>query len=297
MHNKSILALATVAAFTTVTQSALAADHEVATYQLDTAVTLLSDQRTRGISDSLMQPALKLSANFAHESGMVAIAEIVTVSQKQFLNGKGLDVTLGGGYRFGNPEGWHFGTGLATEIFPDAKFDAPHNVDWMTGTPLDVRSTGYNTGFAVLEIGYGAIEGRILDVLSKTYRGADTGGVCGALLQFAADPMNPTKAMDCYARGDHNSQGSLLYDLDYKIAVAPATTLTLHVGYQNVANFAEANFTDYRIGLMRKQWGFEWSADYYTTRTKARELYLTQDGTDVRAVNNSKVVLSVSHKF
>jgi hypothetical protein len=303
MHNKSILAFATIAALTAVTQSALAADHEVASYQLDVKATVFSDVRTRGISDSLLQPGAKLGLEFAHESGLVAVADLNTVSTKQFTKGNGTDLTLGTGYRFGNPEGWHFGVGLAAEIFSGAKVNAPHVIDLTSPTGTnDYRDTSFNSRFAVLEINYGAIEGRILDVISPTYRGADTGTVCGSLLQFAPDPlaalMDPNSNVNqCYARGDNNSRGTMLYDLDYKVAVAPATTLRLHAGYQNVKNFSEANFTDYQIGLMRKQWGFEWSADYYTTRTKARELYLTQDGTNVRAVNNSKVVLSVSHKF
>ena len=302
MKNQSILAVATIATLASVTQSALAADHEIASYQLDTEVKILSDERTRGVSDSLMQPAIKLSAQLAHESGLVAVAEVVNVSNKQFLSGDGVGVTLGGGYRFGNPETGHYGVGLATEMFPGAKFDAPHSIDPNTGMPTDIRSTDYNTQFAVLEIGYGALEGRILDVISKTYRGADTGGVCGAMLQFAPDQIaaltNPNSSVNkCYARGDHDSRGSLLFDLDYKIDVAPSTKLTLHAGYQKVANFTEANFADYRISLTRKQWGFEWNADFVTTRTKARELYMVQVGNDIRATDNSRLVFSVSHKF
>jgi len=294
MRRMSTLALAAMPVLATLSHQSYAAEHDVATYQLDTEVKLLTDERTRGISDSLMQPALKLSLQFAHESGFIAVADVVNVSKKQFLNGQGMDVTLGAGYRFGNPEAWHFGAGMAAELFPGAKFDAPHGFDMTTFTPTDVRSTSYNSHFAVLEIGYGNIEGRILDVLSKTYRGADTGGVCGAMLQFSADP---TAALDCYARGDHDSRGSLLVDIDYRIAVAPATTLTLHAGRQRVANFSEANFNDYRISLTRKQWGFEWNADWVMTRGKVRELYLAQDGNTVRATDNDKLVLSVSRRF
>lgn len=288
------LALAAIPVCITAVQPAHAAERETTAYQFDTEIRVLTDQRTRGISDSLLKPSVKLGVQFAHESGLVAVADVVRVSKKQFMNGDGAGVTLGAGYRFGDPEGWHFGLGMAAELFPGAKFDAPHSFDMTTFTPGDVRSTSYNTRFAVLEVGYGAIEGRILDVVSKNYRGADTGGVCGAMLQFATDP---TAALECYARGDHNSRGSLLMDIDYKIAIAPATTLTLHAGRQRVANFSEANFNDYRISLTRKQWGFEWNADFVTTRTKARELYLVQDGDRVRATDNNKIVLSVSRRF
>jgi len=274
--------------------AAHAADPGIASYTVDTSVTLLSDLRTRGISDSLGKPALKLSVLAAHESGLVALAELATVSRKQFLDGDGLGVTLAGGYRFGDPEKWHFGLGLATEFFPGAKFDAPHGFDFVNFVPTDFRSTNYNSAFAVIEVGWGAIEGRILNVLSKTYRGADTGGVCGSMLAYMPDP---TQALDCYARGDHGSRGTWLLDLDYKYPITPATTLNLHAGYQKVANFSEANFADWRIGVTHKHWGFEWNADWVATDTKVRELYLTPDGNDLHRIDNAKLVVSVAKHF
>ena len=274
--------------------AAHAADPGIASYTVDTSVTLLSDLRTRGISDSLGKPALKLSVLAAHESGLVALAELATVSRKQFLDGDGLGVTLAGGYRFGDPEKWHFGIGLAAELFPGAKFDAPHGFDFVNFVPTDFRSTNYNSAFAVIEVGWGAIEGRILNVLSKTYRGADTGGVCGSMLAYMPDP---TQALDCYARGDHGSRGTWLFDLDYKHPITPATTLNLHAGYQKVANFSEANFTDWRIGITHKHWGFEWNADWVATNTKVRELYLTPDGNDLHRIDNAKLVISVAKHF
>lgn len=270
------------------------ADNDTATYAIDTEVKLTSDQRTRGISDSLNKPGVKLSVQAAHESGLVALVEFASVSKKQFLGGKGLGVTLAGGYRFGDPDGWHFGAGLATERFPGAKFEAPQSFDFNTFTPADVRATKYDSSFAVLEAGYGALEGRVLNVISKTYRGANTGGVCGTMLLLMPDP---TQALECYARGDHGSRGSWLFDLDYKYNLTPATTLNLHAGYQKIENFREANFSDWRVGITHRQWGFDWSADWVSTNTKVRELYLAQDGDRLRATDNDTLVLSVSRKF
>jgi len=267
---------------------------ETVSYTVDTDVKVASDQRTRGISDSLNRPGVKLSLQAAHESGLIGLVELSSVSRKQFLEGAGVGVTVAGGYRFGDPEAWHFGVGVATELFPGAKFEAPHGFDMGTGTPTDFRSTRYDSTFAVVEIGYGAIEGRLLNVLSKTYRGADTGGVCGTMLALMPDP---TQALDCYARGDHGSRGSWLFDLDYKYGLTPTTTLNLHAGYQKIAHFREANFSDYRIGITHKRWGFEWSADWVTTNTRVRELYLAQDGDTWRATDGNKLVVSVSRRF
>lgn len=267
---------------------------ETASFALTTEVKVTSDQRSRGVSDSFNRPGAKLNVQAAHESGLVGLAEFATVSKKQFLGGEGLGVTLAGGYRFGDPEGWHFGVGLATELFPGAKFEAPHGFDMSTGTPTDYRSTKYDSAFAVVEIGYGALEARVMNVISKTYRGANTGGVCGTMLMLMADP---TPGLDCYARGDHNSRGSWLVDLGYKFDLSPSTTLNLHGGYQKIANFEEANFSDYAIGITHKQWGFNWSADWMSTRTKVRELYIAFDGDKARATDNNVLVVSVARSF
>jgi hypothetical protein len=277
-----------------ITAPAFAAESQTASYAVDTEVRVASDQRTRGVSDSLNKPGIKLSVQAAHESGVIGLIEFSSVSKKQFLQGDGFGITLGAGYRFGDPEGWHFGLGLAAELFPGAKFDAPHGFDFVNFVPTDVRSTNYNSQFAVLEVGWGAIEGRVLNVISKTYRGADTGGVCGTMLSLMPDP---TAGLECYARGDNNSRGSWLYDLDYKHSLDPATTLNLHAGYQKIANFKEANFSDYRIGITHKRWGFDWSADWVTTHTRVRELYLAQDGDELKATDNNKFFVTVSRKF
>jgi hypothetical protein len=267
---------------------------ETASIAVTTEVKFTTDQRSRGVSDSFNRPGLKLGVQAAHESGFVGLAEFATVSKKQFSGGEGLGLTLAGGYRFGDPEGWHYGVGLAAELFPGAKFDAPHGFDMSTGMPMDWRSTKYDSTFAVAEIGYGALEARIMNVISKSYRGANTGSVCGTMLSLMADP---TLALACYARGDHDSRGSWLLDLGYKFNLEPATTLNLHAGYQKIANFQEANFSDYSIGITHKRWGFNWNADLMTTRTKVRELYIALDGNKARATDNSRLVVSVSRSF
>lgn len=273
---------------------AQAASEELASYNIDVELKAVSDQLTRGVSDSLMQPGLRLSVQAAHESGLIGLLEVATVSKKQFTDSNGLALTLAGGYRFGDPDAWHFGVGLATELFPNAKFNPPHAFDMETFTPTQFRTTRYDTTFAVLEAGYGPLEGRAMRVMSENYRGISTGGVCGTLLAMTADP---TKGLACYARGDRGAKGSWLLDLDYKQPLNGTTTLVLHVGHQRIANFSEASFTDYRIGLLHKRWGYEWGIDWVATHVKDRTLFLTADGDRLRATDNHKLVLSVARKF
>ncbi|KTS97881.1 hypothetical protein NS376_17320 [Pseudomonas oryzihabitans] len=290
LHRTQAAALACLA----FASAAAQADDDLASYSLTVTPRLLSDVRTRGISDSLNRPGAKVTLELAHESGLIGLAEFGTVSKKQFLDGDGASVLLAGGYRFGDPEAWHFGVGLAGEFFPGAHFKAPSRIDPETGEPGGVHSTNYNSQFAVLEIGYGALQGRILNVLSENYRGANTAGVCGAQLQFNADP---TKGLECYAKGEHNSRGSLLYDLDYRYELTPRTSLKLHAGYQQIRNFSEANFSDYGVGLVHRHWGFDFGLDYLSPHTRARELYLAEDGDHQRATDEARWVLSVARPF
>ncbi len=269
-------------------------DSGMASYAVDVTARAASDIRTRGVSDSLNRPGAKVTVQLAHESGLVALAEFTTVSKKQFLEGDGASVLLALGYRFGDPDAWHFGVGYAAEMFPNAQFTAPQQFDFQTFTPTDERTTNYNGQFAVVEFGYGALEGRIASVLSKTYRGATTGGVCGAMLQYAKDP---TDALKCYARGDENSRGSMLFDLDYRYQLARNTTVKLHAGHQYIANFSEAAITDYGVSLIQRQWGFDWAVDWVSPHTKARELYLAQDGDHTRATDENQWIFSVSRTF
>jgi hypothetical protein len=287
-------ALSAAAAVAALLPCAVQAAEEIASFAVETEVKLVSDQRTRGVSDSLRGPGLQLSAQLAHESGVIAMAQLSTVSKKYYTNSDGYNLLLATGYRFGDPDGWHFGAGLAAEFFPGAKFDAPFAFDMETGTPADFRTTKYDTRYLVLEAGWGALEGRIVNVLSKSYRGANTGGVCGQMLQFMADP---TKALECYARGDQNARGSLLMDLGYKYSITPRTQLLLHAGYQRVKHFSEANFADYSVGVTHKAWGVQWTAEWMKAATRVRELYQAMDGSKVKAADKPALVLSAAYKF
>ena len=266
---------------------------DTASFSLDVQATVTTDLRNRGISDSLLAPAAKLSVQAAHESGFIGLLELFSVSKKQFLDGAGMGLLAGVGYRWGDPEAWHFGAGAATERFPGASFEAPHAIDLATFTPLDVRRTRYDSDLLLLEVGYGALETRLISVISKTYRGADTGGVCGQLLLVSADP---TAGLACYARGDHNSRGTWLADVNYHIDLNPQTTLNLHAGRQTVRNFREADTTDVAVGVTHRHWGFAFTAEWIAADTRARELYLVPDGSRLRASDKQALVVSVSRK-
>ena len=54
-----------------------AEDAAMASFAVDTEVKLVSDQRNRGISDSLNRPGAQLSIQMAHESGVIGLVFVV----------------------------------------------------------------------------------------------------------------------------------------------------------------------------------------------------------------------------
>lgn len=290
LRRHALAAAATAAA--TITSGAAAQD--TARFATDVQATVTSDVRNRGVSDSLLKPGARLSVQAAHESGLTGLLELFSASKKQFLGGAGMGLVVALGYRWGDPDAWHFGAGVATERFPGASFEAPQALDLDTFTPQDLRKTRYDSSFMALEAGYGALEARVLSVFSRTYRGADTGGVCGQLLLASADP---TAGLACYARGSAGSRGTLLADVNYRHDLDPQTTLVLHWGVQQVRNFSEADTHDFSVSLRHRRWGFDWTAEWIRPHTQARELYLVQDGGRLRATDSNRLVLGVVRRF
>jgi hypothetical protein len=268
---------------------------EIATYSVETVVSVSSDRRTRGISDSLRKPSAVVAVTLAHESGFVGLLQLNTVSKRQFTEGSGLGVTMAGGYRWGDSEGMRYGVGLAREFFPGAKLPvAPTAVDPLTLEFSGFTQGNFNSSFLVLEAGWKYLEARYLHVLSRDYRGINTASVCGTLVQ----QVDPTEGVLCYLRGNAHSRGAQLLDIDFKYPINGQTKLLLHWGIQRVPNFKETNFQDWRFGVSRTQWGLELTGEVMGTTTRSKPLFQAIDGDGrVRQLDNNTLVLTIAKKF
>lgn len=273
-------------------------------YAAEATVSVLTDRRTHGISDSYLRPAAELHVELAHASGLVGVFELGTVAHEVFLNSNGYNALFAGGYRWGDPDGWHFGLGAAHEIFPGAHADLPTSmtlaIDPNTGQPTvvpgDFKDFRFDSSYGIVEFAYGALEARYMNVLSRDFRGMNTGLICGTLLVGLADP---TPALDCYARGDHGSRGTHLLDVDWHHALLDGQlTLLVHGGVQKVRNFPEADGWDWRIGVERGEWGLKWKLEAVGTQLKQPATYTAADDNGhIRQLGKTGLVLTVSKTF
>lgn len=237
---------------------------EIQSYSLDMEAKLSSDRRTNGLSDTYRRPGAEFTVTAAHESGFLGYLQLGTVAKESFPDGNKTTAIGALGYRWGKPEGWHFGVGAAQEMFPGASLELHDNeLVYAMGGPAEVIKTNFDTTFGLFEFGYGIVEARYMLVLSKDFRGNNTSVVCGTAAQIALieNDMTFGQASSCYDRGYHNSRGSQLLQVEAKIPLNGNTKLLTHVGYTAVRNFSFLNTLDYKLGVIHTRWGLDFEAD------------------------------------
>ncbi len=293
--------------------AAPADEPKIAEFATETRVRVFSDRRIGGVSETFRKPGAEFHFEAAHSSGLVGLAELATVSKVSYpqgddQSGTGLTAVLGGGYRWGDPDAWHFGVGAAHENFLKSKATVFTGIDanelFTNGNvvPTGLQEVKFNTSYALFEFAYGAIEARYLYTVSKDFRGANTASVCTQLLQaagLAQDLAGLVRAVDCYGRGDLRSRGTQLLDVDYKYPLDGRTTLLLHGGLKKVKNFSEADITDWKVGVQHKRWGIDWILEAVGTDAKTRELYQTTVSStgETRKLDNTALLLTLSYTF
>ncbi|MBI3384065.1 MAG: hypothetical protein HY019_18845 [Aquabacterium sp.] len=276
---------------------------EIQTYSLDMEAKVLTDRRTNGLSDTYRRPGAEFTVTAAHESGFLGYLQLGTVAKESFPDGNKTTALAAMGYRWGKPEGWHFGAGAAHEMFPGSSVELHDNeIAYAMGGPAELVKTNFDTTFGLFEFGYGIIEARYLLVLSKDFRGNNTSVVCGAAAQIGMienGGADLSQAMSCYDRGYHNSRGSQLLQVEAKIPLNGSTKLVTHIGYTAVRNFSFLNTLDYKLGVSHTRWGFEFEADIVggSMRNSYYGKTATTDGTSVKRIDEPALMASIAKRF
>ena len=280
-------------------QAAAPGEPEIQTYSLDMEAKVLTDRRTNGLSDTYRRPGAEFTVTAAHESGFLGYLQLGTVAKESFPDGNKTTALAAAGYRWGKPEGWHFGAGAAHEMFPGSSIEAPRNalVD-----PTDTVKTNFDTTFGLFEFGYGIVEARYLLVLSKDFRGNNTSVVCGAAAQIGMienGGADLSQASTCYDRGYHNSRGSQLLQVEAKIPLNGSTKLVTHLGYTAVRNFSFLNTLDYKLGISHTRWGFDFEADIVggSMRNSYYGKTATTDLSSVKRIDEPALMASIAKRF
>jgi uncharacterized protein (TIGR02001 family) len=256
--NKTLIALA---AFASVMPSLASAQAAAAPASpLTGNLTIVTDYRFRGISQSYKLPAVQGGIDWAHESGFYLGNWNSSVSGNQYPNGASLEMDFYGGYKFPVGADVTLDVGALYYYYPGAFYNG------FSGKP------NYNN----LEVYLGAAFGPF------------TGKFSYAISDFFG--LNETT-------GGKSSSGSYYIDLNYSTEILPKLTLAAHVGYQNVANYSNLSYTDYKIGVTYDYASWLLGAAFIGTNAEKTPYTVFDSKGSSKFVGGNTVVFSVGKTF
>jgi uncharacterized protein (TIGR02001 family) len=237
--------------------------------QVSGNLTIASDYRFRGVSQTFMLPTIQGGIDYAHASGFYAGNWNSNVSSAQYANGGGIEMDFYAGYKMALGDvGLDVGT--LYYYYPGAEY---------TGT-----KEKYDNHEIYLGASYGPFSAKVSYALTD-YFGANANTVAITTL---AGPVES---------GD--SDGTTYLELNYAQEVAPGLTLSAHLGATQFETYKSLDYTDYKVGVTYGLSGWNLGLAYVGTS-------MDQEGKDFNTLTlngnreelyDGGLVLSVAKSF
>lgn len=262
-------------------------------------VEFVTDNRIRGISTSANRPTAKLTTELLHNSGTFAELELTGISKAQYPGGRGLGVQLTGGYRFGDPDAWHFEIGAQHSLYPGTRQPGASGylltVDPGTGEIVDAQLIATTVSPTTTEVfgrlSYGALSVRYFYTISTNFSGINGSTVCPSILDFAA-------SFACFEAGAQNSRGSQYVELEYTHRLSKASSIAARLGYQQVKNWSSFDTRSFALEYRRNWRSLEMAAALTGARAEEKGVYdFRLSNGKVRDAAKTTLVLTAACQF
>jgi len=236
-------------------------------------LTLVSDYRFRGISQTLGGPAVQGGFDYAHSSGLYLGNWNSNVSGVSFPNGAGVEMDFYGGWRGEVGAGLTLDVGGVYYLYPGTRI-----------TGVDGTRERLDNGEVYLGLSWGPLTARVQRALTDYF------GLADNTTNFYVVPA---------ANG--SSRGTMYYSLAFSQEVAPALTLSAALGQTRFARYGALDYTDWRLGASYKLHGLLLGASVVGTSglgAAGQAFYTTTDGVGkVHRLYPNQVVVSVAATF
>ncbi|WP_068469490.1 TorF family putative porin [Candidatus Protochlamydia phocaeensis] len=242
------------------------------------SVSIVSDYRDRGLSDTLHTPAIQGGFDYAHESGFYLGTWATNTDRSGNLyNNASMEWDIYGGFKskvFPCYPDFSYNVGLLFYYYPGGQAFVPKRVK-------------YNTLEYYVEFTFKEVAVKLSQTLTDF---------------FAVNSDNPPTNWDKNRpiRPNGHSYGSLYIEASWTHPLYPKWTLLLHAGYQTVTNYWQLNYADWLATLTRE---FDWLNIFVTyVGTNGRPAFY--DVPDHRhghphrvSIGDQGVVFGVNKKF
>ncbi|RQO57168.1 hypothetical protein DBR47_15095 [Paucibacter sp. KBW04] len=280
MKNKtvSLIALATLTLLSATASAQATAPAPTPEHTLTGNLSLNSDYRFRGISQSWKLPAVQGGFDYAHRSGAYAGVWASNVSGNSYNNGAGLETDVYGGFKFSplsvSGQDLTLDLGALVYFYPGARLNSA------PGVATDKK---YDNVDLYLGLSYGAFSAK-LSVAATDYFGlnSDTAGYA----YFSSLGANG------------GSKGSAYLDLNYNFDLGQGITLATHIGVLKVRNYGDLSYTDAKVSIAKEILGLNWTAAVVGSNAK-KDFYQVGNAAaqDAKRVGDTGLVLSVGKTF
>jgi uncharacterized protein (TIGR02001 family) len=251
------------------------ADSTRSPHTLTGSVTLVSDYRFRGISQTYEGPAVQGGFDYSHSSGFYLGNWNSNVASQVYTGGSGIEMDVYGGYRR-SFNGFGFDVGYLYYHYPKAEFQSAE--DGSQG--FDTQEIYVGGSWKWISLKY--------SLAVSDYCGIGSTQVNGA---YWADKNDGALLPD---RG--GSKNSYYLDLTANVPVDEKLTIGAHVGTLNVKNYGELDYTDWKLGVTYNLKGWLLGAAYVDTNAN-RDWYYTGGSKGNKETGTATVVVSVGKIF
>lgn len=237
-------------------------------------LTLASDYRFRGISQTYKLPAIQGGLDYSHSSGTYLGTWLSNVSGNSYNNGAGLEWDLYGGYKFAVAEGITLDLGALAYLYPGARLNSAPGV--ATGEK-------YTNVDVYVGISAGAFSAK-LSVAATDYFGLNS--TTAGYAYFSA--LKPAGS----------SKGSAYLDLNYNFDLGSGVTLGTHVGHMAVKRYSDLSYTDFKLSLSKEMYGLVVTGAAIGTDAK-RDFYQAANaaGQNPKRLGTTGFVLTIGKTF
>jgi uncharacterized protein (TIGR02001 family) len=244
---KVLLALFSIAGFT------------AAHAQVSGNLSLTSDYRFRGISQSQNAPAVQGGVDYAHSSGLYIGNWNSSVSSQVYANGAGVESDLYAGYKKDIYKGLTLDVGSYNYFYPRA-----------TATRT---GSNFDTYEAFVGLGYGPVAVKYSQTLGNGYFGT----------------VN--------AKNTNYTQADIAQSFEPLSAKLKNLSFLAHYGRTNVANSSNLDYNDINVGLgyaLPKDWSV--NAKYYTNSSMT-STFQTANNVNGQKLYKNAVVATLTKTF
>lgn len=269
-------------------------------------VSLTTDYRFRGLSQTSKKPAIQGGFDYSHESGLYAGVWGSSVSGNQYP-GASMEMDLYAGYKFEPIKDLGIDVGYISVKYPGSSINA--NTPFATTVPT-VTGVSPDTQEIYVGVTYQWFSAKYNQTVGTSLFGLDYGTVgraCSIGIQWAAGRAGCNNSTS-------TTKGSGYLDLGANFEIGEKLTLNLHAGHQSVKNYSMYSYSDYKIGVTKELGGYNLSAAVYGTSADDKWWYaqsaaqaagtaatLSPTGsgamTDRTKIGDTGLVLSISKTF